>query len=168
MANKTYQCAYTHCKHNTKEINPKDDGIILSGSRYWHKDCLKESLTIREIIDMFYSEVNKNVVMSQLRSVVNNLVYNKGNDAEFIKFGLRYYLDHNIPINYPQGLYYVVQSKEVQEAWGHIKAKQAVDEQIKKQNFNINDIIDQNTPKEPASKLNKPNKAGFSSVLGRS
>ena len=155
MANKTYQCAYTHCKHNTKEINPKDEGIISSGSRYWHKDCLDESLAIRDIIAIFYEEVNSDVIMSQLRRVVNNLVYDKGNDAEFIKFGLRYYLDHKIPINYPQGLYYVAQCKEVQDEWLKLKNK----EKIKDYKFEVKESEGKKFEYKPSKK------GGFQNIL---
>lgn len=152
---KTYKCAYAHCKHDTKDIDPKNGSFVQYSSRYWHEDCLRESLAIREIIDVFYTKINEKVVMSQLRSVINNLVYNKKNDAEYILYGLNYYIDHGIPINYPQGLYYVAQSKEVQTEWNKLKNQ----EKIKDYKFEVKEFEEKKFDYKPSKK------SGFQNIL---
>lgn len=115
------KCKYAHCKHETKDI-PKGQEI-KNGTGYWHEDCLKESLAIREVIDIFTKDINSNVVMPQLRRTINNIVYDKGIEAEFLLFGLKYYVSHKIPLNYPGGLYYVLQNKDVQKEWDRVQTR---------------------------------------------
>ena len=38
-------------------------------------------------------------------------------------YGLKYYIGHKIPLNYPQGLYYVIQNKDVINGYAKEKTK---------------------------------------------
>lgn len=116
------KCKYAHCKHESKDI-PKGEEIKHS-TGYWHKDCLDESLCIREIIDVFVRDVNKNVVVSALRRVINDIIYVKGVDSHLLLFGLKYYVSHKIPLNYPGGLYYVLQNRDVQREWDKMQTQE--------------------------------------------
>lgn len=114
------KCKYVHCKHESKDIPEGEE--VKNGGGYWHKDCLDESLVIREIIKEFTERVNPNVVVAQLRRVINDIVYVKGIDAHLLYFGLMHYILNNIPLNYPGGLYYVLQNRDVQKEWNKIQA----------------------------------------------
>ena len=149
---KLHKCKYAHCKHDTTDISPEDE-VKVGESRYWHKDCYEESLAIRDVIDIFYKEVNRNVVMNNLRKVVNSIVYEKGIDARMLRFGLRYYLDHGKPINYPQGLYYVIQNIDVQKAWNeHVR-------NISKESFEIKEESNRKFEYKPSESK------GFANIL---
>ena len=78
---------------------------------------------IKKIIDLFKNHVNPNPVYSTLQSVIKNIVFTKGLGSDFLLFGLRYYIDHKIPLNYPQGLYYVIQNKQMLDAYNKTKVK---------------------------------------------
>lgn len=108
-------CKYKYCRHTSREI--EEDDLVIDGKNTYHSDCLSEKKCIEKIIDVFSKEVNENVVFSQLRNVINNIVIKKGIDAPVLLFGIQYYLKNNIPLNYPQGLYYVVQNKRMWEAY---------------------------------------------------
>jgi len=58
-----------------------------------------------------------------LQSVIKNIVFTKGLGSDFLLFGLQYYIDHKLPLNYPQGLYYVIQNKQVLDAYNKSKVK---------------------------------------------
>ena len=128
---KNHKCKYAHCKHESRELSPEEE--VQYGNGYWHQDCLSESLAIRQIIDLFSTKCNKNVVMSQLRHVINEIVYNRGVEARMLLFGIQHYLQHHWKLNYPGGLYYVIQSKDVLAEWN----KQSVKEM--KTNFTVDD-----------------------------
>ena len=156
---KTFVCRYTHCKHETKNI-PEEEAVH-SGTGYWHEDCLKESLAIREVIDLFQKKCNPLVVMPQLRKTINNIVYEKGIDAQLLLFGVRYYIDHKIPLNYPGGLYYVLQNKDVQKEW----AKQSV--KAMKCEFDLDKFVSESDTTASPIDYKDTNKSKFSNVLGR-
>ena len=108
-----------YCNYNEIEIIDdiiKDDNYIKVGNNYYHTDCYEEKELIAKIIDVFMKEVNSDVVVSGLRRVINDIVYNKGKSAEYLLFGLKYFIK-NKKLNYPAGLYYVIQDRDVLVAW---------------------------------------------------
>jgi len=109
------KCKYSKCLHDRRELN-KDDAV-KDGNAYYHEDCLRTKEDIKQIIALFQQKVNANPVYSQLQSVINNIVFTKGLGSELLLFGLKYYIENKIPLNYPQGLYYVVQNKEMINAY---------------------------------------------------
>ena len=73
----------------------------------------------------FRGKVNPNPVYSQLQAVIKNIVFTKKVSSEFLLFGLRYYVKNKLNLNYPQGLYYVIQNKDVKAAYAKMKAEPA-------------------------------------------
>lgn len=106
------KCKYAKC------FCQDSDEIIKS----YHPECLKTKNDINEIKELFVNNINKNVVYAQLIRVINTIIFNKGVTADYLKFGLQYYISHKIPLNYPQGLYYVIQNKDVASAYNRKKS----------------------------------------------
>lgn len=121
MENVKVICKYANCLHNDREI--EKENAVKSGSAYYHKDCLQTRDDIKEIIRLFKEHINPNPVYAQLQSVIKNIIFIKGIQSDFLLFGLRYYIEHKIPLNYPQGLYYVIQNKDVANAYNKSKIK---------------------------------------------
>ena len=162
---KTVKCRYSHCNrfHDTKDI-PIEEAVLSGKNQYYHPDCYKESVTMRNIIDMFQKYINEHVVFSSLRQVINNIIYDKNCEADFLEFGLKYYIKNHIPLNYPGGLYYVIQNKDVNKAWNKYKA---VDTKAKIQEITEEDMISEidNIPKIKYMKTPINNR--FSKILGK-
>lgn len=152
-------CGYSHCKHDNKEVDKTD--AVKVGNRYWHKDCFEESNTIREIIDIFQNKCNPQVVIPALRKVINTIVYTKGNDAKFLLYGVKYYVSHKIPLNYPGGLYYVLQNKDVKKEWDKTIAKQM------KVEFHLDEENIKDKEVDTSFKYKDTNKSKFSGILGK-
>lgn len=121
MENEEVKCKYARCLHSSK-ILPRLEAL-KSGSAYYHPDCYKTKEEIKQIIDLFKNHINPNPVYSQLNSVITNIVFTKKLGSELLLFGLRYYIDKKLSLNYPQGLYYVIQNKEMLRAYSDFKAK---------------------------------------------
>ena len=117
----TVKCRYSNCPYENKELNKED--AVKSGNMYYHSDCFKTKEEIKKIIDLFVTHINPNPVYAQLQSTIKNIVFTKKLGSEFLLFGLQYYINHKIPLNYPQGLYYVVQNKEVIDAYNKLKVR---------------------------------------------
>ena len=122
MNNTTAICKYSHCLHDNREIEKRK--AIRVGNSYYHSDCFKTKEDIKEIVNLFKVHINANPVYAQLQSVINNIIFVKKIQSDFLLFGLRYYIEHKIPLNYPQGLYYVIQNKDVTNAYNKTKAKE--------------------------------------------
>lgn len=129
------KCKYSKCLHDTRELD-KDDAVKV-GSTYYHEDCLRTKEDIKQIIALFQQKVNANPVYSQLQSVINNIVFTKGLGSGLLLFGLKYYIDNKIPLNYPQGLYYVVQNKEMINAFHKNTVKNMGKIDIKNEDNNV-------------------------------
>ena len=117
----TVICRYKNCLHESNEVNREE--AVKSGTMYYHADCLKTKEEIKQIIDLFKTHINPNPVYAQLHSTIKNIVFTKNLGSEFLLFGLQYYINHKIPLHYPQGLHYVVQNKDVIDAYNKAKLK---------------------------------------------
>lgn len=117
----TVTCKYSGCLHSDKTLDKEQ--AVKVGNSYYHPDCFQTKEDIKKIIDLFKNHINPNPVYSTLQSVIKNIVFTKGLGSDFLLFGLQYYIDHKLPLNYPQGLYYVIQNKQVLDAYNKSKVK---------------------------------------------
>ena len=109
--------------HDNKELL-REDAVNPKKGLFYHKDCYQTQEEIKEIIDLFSKKINPNVVYSQLRHVINTIVYDRKIGSDLLLFGLKYYIRNKISLNYPLGLYYVVQNKKMIDAFNKYKANQ--------------------------------------------
>lgn len=123
MARTQMKCAYKYCKHGgTVE---KDDAIRVN-TQYWHPDCLKEKNDMLAVIDLFKEQVDAFPIFTQLRKIVNDIVWNHGVDAGFLLFALQYAIKSGYPHSKnPAWLYYVVKDRYALEAWKRQQAANA-------------------------------------------
>lgn len=126
MPEKTYKCAFKHCKHESCEIS-QDDAVRV-GNRYMHLDCSKISENIIKVRDYYFENISKTVVMKQLVSVINNLVFTKGIDSEYLLFSLTHAVSANIPVKSPYGLHYLVDNQRIKALWEKKKASEIAEE----------------------------------------
>lgn len=150
----TVICRFKHCKHESKEI-PREEAVKV-GTLFYHADCAKIKDNIALTIELFEKHINPNPVFVQLRAVINRIIFERNVDSDFLVFALKYYIEHKIPLRYPQGLYYVVQNQE---------AKAEFDKKTAENYKNIK--IDISEPKEEVVFEFKPKKQkGFGDILG--
>lgn len=115
------KCRYSNCLHESRELNKEE--AVKSNCFYYHSDCFKTKEDIKKIISLFRTHINPNPVYAQLQTVIKNIVFSRGLGSDFLLFGLEYYIEHKISLNYPQGLYYVVQNKNVIDAYRKARVK---------------------------------------------
>ena len=78
---KIVKCRYSHCLHESKELNA-EDAVKVGKSAYYHKDCCQTKENIAEIADTFVKRVDKNVAYPLLTKTINNIVFNKKVDSD--------------------------------------------------------------------------------------
>ena len=115
MAEKIYKCAFKHCKHEKQDVLESESEKV--GNRYMHKDCAKTSINITKVKDLYYEKISKTVVMKQLVSVINAIVFNKNIEAEYLFFALSYAISNKIPIRSPYGLHYLIDNNKIKSTW---------------------------------------------------
>lgn len=151
----TVKCKHSMCKHNSREMDKSE--AVMAGNKYYHADCFRDKENRKEIIDLFSKHINPNVIYSQLQSVMRGILDERGNSSDFLLFGLKYYIEHKIPLTYPQGLYYVIQNQDVIAEYNKMKEKVV----MAKENF----VIPENV--EEVEFSYKPTKTkGFADILG--
>jgi len=169
--NQLVQCRYPKCKylHDTTELN-KEDAIQGASRYYYHPDCYYTMRTINQIRDEFYTNVNPTLTgkqVGQLVSIVNNMVFTKHIDADYILFALRYYIKNKPDsLKHPGGIAYIVQSREVENAWKKERdriTRQRIKEELQKQSEEEHGGFELNNDN---SDYKPDNKSKFSRVLG--
>lgn len=124
MSKDTVTCRYKNCIHEDKKLDKSES--IKVGNSYYHKECNEIKENIKMIVDLFTKHINENVIHSVLAKVINDIVFNKKVDSKLLLFGLKYYIQNKVPLNYPQGLYYVIQNKDVKNTYNKYLAKQQI------------------------------------------
>lgn len=115
MAQKLVKCRYSHCLHSSKEL-PVEDAVKV-GNYYMHQDCAAISKNIIEIRDYYYENVSNTVVMKTLMATINNIVFQKKVDAEYLLFAVKYAVKNRIPLRSPYGLHYLIDNARIKDAW---------------------------------------------------
>lgn len=94
---------------------------VKDKTRYYHKDCLKQRNTINDIITLFTEQVNDKIVMSQLRNIINTLVFTEGFEAEYVLYAVRYAINHPyMKLTYPAGIKRICLDHNVKSNWDNM------------------------------------------------
>ena len=109
------KCRYGHCKHDDVNVS-KQDGIKV-GSMWFHPDCYHEKEVIAQIKQYWVDHFERDPVWSALVKIINNLIYNKHVDADFLLFALQFAHDNHLRLQHPPGMYYLVKRDDVRAAW---------------------------------------------------
>lgn len=173
---KMVKCKYPQCsKLHSSKILPKKEAIKGNNGSYYHADCYHYTRTITEVKDLFYKKLNPVMTgkqVSELMSTINNIVFDKKVDVDFLRFALEYYIKHQLGnINYPHGLHYIIQNRTIISQWNHfnkIETEKEVKEQMKKliaeeeeRDLSTDQGLELNNNSNTYKRKNK-----FSSVLG--
>ena len=149
------KCKATHCFHKNEPIDKET--AVKVGNNYYHRDCYQTIQNIREIIDIWSKQVNEFVNFAALRRTIDSIVYDRKVDSEYVLFGLKYFIEKGLKLNYPQGLYYVIENRGVQNAYKAYKQKQ------NQASFKSLNLRGENT--EDALTYKIPTKKGIADIL---
>lgn len=126
MAEKTYKCSFKHCQHESCEVSQGE--AVQVGKRHMHKDCAEISNNITQIRDLYYEKISKTVVMKQLVSVINNLVFKKNVDSGYLLFALSHAISAKIPIKSPYSLHYLADNQRIKQLWNKKQSQKILEE----------------------------------------
>jgi len=170
---KMVNCRYPKCRnlHETTEL--KKDDAVKGGSKnsYYHPDCWHTMQTVNKIRDTFVKEINPLLTGKQigaLVSMVNNMIFSKGINVDFIYFALQYFIK-NKPgkLQHPAGIHYIVQDSDVVKAWDNEQTRK-IREEIREQQktMTANDEFKLDPPEENSFKFVPQKARSFADILG--
>ena len=150
-------CGFRGCKKGTP-VNPNSDDCVIENDKYYHKDCYQLHKDIITFRDLWYENISDTASFSLLSRIFFELLDSPGITSEYLVFVLRYVLDHDIPLRYPQGLRYVVDRQDIKAAY-----KKKTTPIISQRQF-IAKPDEDAAPSVGFAAFKKP--ASFSSILG--
>jgi hypothetical protein len=139
MSEKIVKCAYKYCSYKDRNL-PIEDAILVGKSTYYHKECYKQNEEIKEIIELFKTHIDPLVVFSQLRTVINNIIFNKAVGSEYLLFALKYVINNKINLKHAMGLHYIIGYKNIQNAYMKEKSKITYEQKNKIEITNTEDL----------------------------
>lgn len=127
MGKNIRKCRFIACKHKNKEIDIDNESFVKDGRCFYHQDCYelkktnewksqktRDDLTLFR--DMWYQNISRTVNFSQLMKILNEYIA-RGIDSEYLVFALKYVIDHNMNLNYPNGFKYYVDRTDIKRAY---------------------------------------------------
>lgn len=123
MNTDTRKCRYKFCLHSTRDVPVSE--AVKEKTSYYHTDCYQTKEDIKEIIRLFTEYIDPHPIYAQLQKVIQTIIFQHKVPSDYLLFGMQYYIEHRIPLNHPQGLYYVVKSGEVKKAYNLQSKKKA-------------------------------------------
>lgn len=152
------KCNYSHCKHDTKIIDiSKDDYQIEENGKYIHTDCKREKDTMLEIIDFWYRNIDADVIFTQLRRLLDRLVYSEHVDPDYILYAIKKKAKY---LNYPPGIIYAIKDKEVKKSYEHEQKIRAFKETLG------NQVAPQQSDEPVFTYNDNSNKKKFGDIFG--
>lgn len=172
MANTEFvKCRYKHCDKLHSDTKVKKEEAVQGGVNfYYHPDCFHMKKTIEEIRDLFIKYVDPTLNAKQigmLVKVINDIVFVKKIDVDYLKFCLGYYIKYKPgTLKYPGGLHYIFNQKEVKDAWNKYQSYK-IKEEIKLSNQNDTNINTTSIDLSKTSFTYTPRKQkSFEDILG--
>lgn len=109
MSEKTYVCGYKHCLHKGEKVKQED--AVIVGTRRYHADCAALHRKIELMKDLYYEKIDEKAEFVQLMSVLNNILFKKNIDPDYMLFALNYVISRKIRIKTPYSLHYLPENK---------------------------------------------------------
>ena len=103
-------CNYEHCLHINKNININK--AVCNGGFFYHSDCFADKQIIDKIITAF-QKINPTVQIDRLKDVINKIIYERHINGELLLYGVKYYINKELPLQSPNALYSVVKNPQM-------------------------------------------------------
>jgi hypothetical protein len=115
---KLYVCGYAHCLHYGEKVSELNSVIV--GKRRFHIDCANIKVIIDEIKDLYIEKINKHESAVKILGVINQMVFTKQIDPNFILFALKDLTDRKVTFKSPYSMHYFVKNNVLINKWRKI------------------------------------------------
>lgn len=85
---KQYKCAYRHCLIPDQKIPASE--VVMVGKQRMHSCCAEFREHIEKIKRIYFDYIDSQSDYVQVVGVINNLIFNKKYDIDFVEFTMKY------------------------------------------------------------------------------
>jgi hypothetical protein len=106
------KCEYKYCKSKNTE-----EELIKIKTKNYHQKCYQEIQNKQKICELYYSNICKTVVYSQLVKTVDNIVNFKLIDSNYLLYIVEYIIRNKKIIHSPLGLHYYINDTRIMKEY---------------------------------------------------
>jgi hypothetical protein len=128
MMEREYKCGYTHCLKPNVKIPAS--GVVMVGKKRCHDECAELHAKIEKIKRIYFDYINDKSDYVQVVGVINNLIFNKGYDVDFVEFTMKYTAIYGRQIKSPYLLHTIIKNGIVEKKYNDEKLRMVVNRQF--------------------------------------
>lgn len=125
---RTYKCGYNHCLHKDEPVSAEDAVVI--GKKRYHKDCALTKAMIEECKNIYFQHIDCKSDYVQTVGVINNLVFNKKYEVEYVRFTLMWLALRGATLKSPYSLHYAVNNNHIVREYKNPTLRQEVQDRF--------------------------------------
>lgn len=115
MAEKEYICGYNHCVKPNEKVLASESVIV--GKRRYHKACADLRSKIEKIKRIYFDYIDDKSDFVQVVGVINNLIFTKAYDVDYVEFMLKYTAIYGKNIKSPYILHTIIENGIVEKKY---------------------------------------------------
>lgn len=121
MKEKEYKCQYRHCLHPKSKVPASE--VVMVGKNRFHPDCAELHEKIERIKRIYFDYINEDCDYVQVVGVINNLIFKKGYDVDFVEFTMKYTAVYGRNIKSPYILHTIINNGIVERKYKNEKLR---------------------------------------------
>lgn len=118
---KEYKCKYVHCLNPDKKIPEKE--VVMVGKQRFHKECAELRERVERIKKIYFDYVDDKADYVQVVGVLNNLIFKKKYDVDYVEFMLKYTVVYVRNIKSPYILHTIIKNGIVEKKYNDPKMR---------------------------------------------
>ncbi len=150
------KCRFANCIHKSRDMHISE-AVLEGKNSYYHPDCALIKNQVAEIIQLFVDYMNPNPVYTQLTQTIYKIVFDKRYGSDYLLFGMKYFIAHGRKLNYPGGLWYLVNDLYVKKAYEN--------ELVRRQKETFEITSENSVPETPFTYI-APRQKSIADILG--
>lgn len=124
MAEKEYKCGYNHCLKPNEKVLANES--VTVGKRRYHKECAELHTKIERIKRIYFDYIDDKSDYVQVVGVINNLIFTKKYDVDYVEFTMKYSAVYGRNIKSPYILHKIIDNGIVEKKYNDEKQKKDV------------------------------------------
>lgn len=121
---KTYKCGYRHCVKPDEKVLETE--AVRVGRRYYHPECSKMADKIDVIKKIYFDYIDDKSNYVEVVGVINNLIFKKQYDVDFVEFLMKYTVVYGGKIKSPYILHVIAKNGIVDKKYNDEKLRMDV------------------------------------------
>ena len=113
------KCRYSRCPYGGEVVKEE---AVKDGKQYYHPDC-KQKVEMRKEMVQLVTEINPNIVQSELGRTLNTLLYNRELSFDYVLYAFKYAKHAGIALYNAGSIYKLMNNPRYVKAYQKKQAK---------------------------------------------